>query len=89
MLLLKVSRLKKYATYRSPEERFYQYGSEPKVTALTVNDLGGPFFIGLAGLGVSVLGFIGETTIGCNWGATSARGVRSPSGAKKQFNFGG
>ena len=59
------------------------------MSPLTVSDLGGPFFIGLAGIGVSVLGFIGETTLGCNWGATSARGLRSPGGAKQQFNFGG
>ena len=59
------------------------------MTALTVNDLGGPFFIGLIGIGISILGFIGETTIGCNFGATSARGIRSPGGAKNQFNYGG
>ena len=75
--------------FRSPEERFYQYGSEPKVLALTIGDLGGPAWILVFGILVSIVGFVGETTIGCNWGATSARGVRSPGGAKEQFNFGG
>ena len=78
-----------YDTCRSPEERFYQYGSEPKVLALTIGDLGGPAWILVFGILVSIVGFVGETTIGCNWGATSARGVRSPGGAKEQFNFGG
>ena len=59
------------------------------MTALTLSDLGGPFWIGIIGIGVSMLGFLGEATVGCNWGATSARGVRSPGGAQKQFNFGG
>ena len=74
---------------RSPEERTYQYGSEPQWESLSLGDLGGPFYIGMVMLGLSLLGFVAETTIGCNWGATSARGVRSPGGAKKQFNFGG
>merc|ERR1712061_484369 len=74
---------------KSPEERFYQYGSEPKVLALTLSDLGGPFWIEFIGILISIIGALGEATVGCNWGATSARGVRSPGGAKEQFNFGG
>ena len=43
---------------RSDEERFFKPGSEPLIEPLSIADLSGPFFMGLVGLGLSVLAFV-------------------------------
>ena len=59
---------------RSPEERFFKFGSEPPIKPLYFGDLVGPFYIYLLWMGMALAAFVGESTVGCNFGATSARG---------------
>ena len=59
---------------RSPEERFFKFGSEPPIKPLYFGDLVGPFYIYLLWMGLALTAFVGESTVGCNFGATSARG---------------
>ena len=59
---------------RSPEERNFKFGSEPPIKPLYFGDLVGPFYIYLLWMGLALTAFVGESTVGCNFGATSARG---------------
>ena len=77
---------------RSPEERFYKFGSEPPIEPLYFGDLVGPFYIYLLWMGLALTAFVGESTIGCNFGATSARGRaraerREERKRKRKFTF--
>jgi hypothetical protein len=41
-----------------------------------MEDLQGPFYLYAMFIGMAMVAFVGEATIGCNCGATSARGKR-------------
>ena len=42
-----------------------------------MDDLQGPFYITVLGLFLAFAAFASERMVGCNWGATSARGRRT------------
>ena len=70
---------------RSDEEKFFKLGSEPLMEPLTIGDLAGPFFMGMAFLCLSLVAFISETTFGCNFGATTeSRGYLEKDGRRRR-----